>query len=198
MNDFRVEQFATLFPDAQEVLELGSMEGGHSCGLANRPGISTVLALEGRKENIERAEFVKRLLGVENIKFVQANLEEPGVLARFGVFDAVFCCGLLYHLPKPWELLAQIAQVSSGLFLSTHFCQPDKATVNHGGYDGVWYHEGSVQHPLSGLSMQSFWPTLLSLESMLQDVGFAHIEIVHTNEAHENGPILNLAARKEL
>jgi SAM-dependent methyltransferase len=197
VNDPRVEQFRRAFPVARSVLELGSLEGGHTIALARTPGISHVVALEGRAENIGRAQFVVEILKLPNVRFEQVNLEYPGMLASFGVFDAVYCCGLLYHLPRPWELLKQIAHVSGNLFLSTHYTAPQKANVVQDGYSGSWYTEAGAKDPLSGLSMTSFWPTLSCLISMLQGNGFTEVEIIQNDETHQNGPVVTLGARKE-
>ena len=194
MHDARIEQFTRAFPSARSVLELGSLEGGHTIALARQPSVSHVLGLEGRRDNLRRAKFVKRVLGVHNVEFKHVNLEEPHALEGFGTHDAVFCCGLLYHLPRPWELLAQITTVTDNLFLSTHVCMPENASTAREGYEGTWYDEHGIDDPLSGLSNRSFWPTLESLEAMVRDAGFAQVETMRIDEHHPNGPIVELSA----
>jgi ubiquinone/menaquinone biosynthesis C-methylase UbiE len=196
MHDPRVEQFTKLFPEAHNVLELGSLEGGHSLALAKRPRTSRVLALEARIENINRAKLVQRLFSAGNVTFVQANLEQSNIFRDYPNFDAVFCCGLLYHLVRPWELLGQISRVSNGLFLSTHYCLKDRASIMQESYEGIWYKEGGALDPLSGLSQKSFWPTLESLQSMLYNSGFKAVKLVETDEHHQNGPITTITAKK--
>ena len=112
----RIGQFAECFPGASTILELGSLEGGHSVCLAQLPGVSKVVSIEGRTENIERARFVVKLLGLTNVEFVRANLEDFD-LASLGGFDAVFNCGLLYHLPEPWTLLQNVARMTDHMYL---------------------------------------------------------------------------------
>lgn len=97
-NDPRLGLFRRCFPNARCILELGSLEGGHTIGLARQAGVERVLGIEGRKESYERAQLAKQLFAVDNISFVHANLENIR-LVQFGNFDAVYCCGLLYHLP---------------------------------------------------------------------------------------------------
>ena len=199
MKDERiVTQFRRAFPDARKVLELGSFEGGHTFALAKQPGILHVMGLEGRAANLKRAEFAKQMMGIRNVQFVRVNFEEPGVLEKFHGFDAVCCSGVLYHLPRPWELLKQLEKISSRLFLCTHYCTADNATVEQGSYKGVWYEEGGLTDPLSGLSRKSFWPTLASLSAMLEDAGFADIEIINANETAQNGPRVQLVAKKRV
>ena len=120
-NDPRLGLFRGCFPEARRILELGSLEGGHTIGLARLPGIESVLGLEGRAPNLERARLAQELYAVPNIEFQRANLEQTR-LADFGRFDAIYCCGLLYHLPEPWKLIEQFAGVAPGFFLWTHYC----------------------------------------------------------------------------
>src|SRR5204862_8334844 len=101
VGDVRVERFLRFAPKVETILELGSLEGAQSFILAQHPGVKRVVALEGREANLRKARFVQELLEIRNVDFVQANLEDAD-LAAFGKFDAVFCCGLLYHLPQPW------------------------------------------------------------------------------------------------
>ena len=68
-------QFAEAFPGVRRILELGSLEGGHTFALGALAGVDEVVAIEGRTENVERARVVQRALGVDNVKFVVGNLE---------------------------------------------------------------------------------------------------------------------------
>ncbi len=108
MNAWR--SFGVSRPRARRILELGSLEGAHTVQLAARPGVEEVVAIEGRAANIRKAELVTRLLEVRNVRYVEANLETTDLLAQFGRFDAIFCSGLLYHLPEPWKLIEQFPQ----------------------------------------------------------------------------------------
>jgi SAM-dependent methyltransferase len=189
VDDGRIGQFAAAFPEAQSVLELGCLEGAHSFSLAKLA--NRVVAVEGRHENIARAQFVQELLKVENVTFVEADLETVP-LERFGRFDAVFCVGLLYHLPKPWLLLDQLAGVAPNVFLQTHYAEHEEATVD--GMPGRTYREHGRADPLSGLSPESFWLTIPALTERLERSGYA-VEVLEADLSHRNGPIVTLAAR---
>ncbi|HEX5503271.1 MAG TPA: hypothetical protein VFW96_11665, partial [Thermomicrobiales bacterium] len=102
--------------------------------------------------------------------------------------------GLLYHLPRPWELLDRIARASDRLFLSTHYALADEASVTVRGLRGRMYREYGVDDPLSGLSPESFWPTLDSLDAMLRAAGFTSIRVISDDPAFANGPVVGLAA----
>lgn len=193
LHDGRIEQFLQSFPQAKTVLELGSLEGGHSIAIAMRPGVGAVTAIEGRPENIEKARFVQKLYGAPNINFIHANLETFD-LASLGMFDVVFCVGLLYHLPEPWTLLSQISKVSGNLFLWTHYATSSKADLMRNQYRGKIYGEKGLEDPLSGLSIDSFWPMREDLKRMLEWAGFRKIRIIEDNPDHQNGPCITLGA----
>ena len=193
MNDGRISQFFQYFPNVSTILELGALEGGHSFGLANRPVVKRVTAAEGRPSNIRKALFVQGLIGAEKVDLVEANLEDFDLLG-LGTFDAVFCSGLLYHLPEPWKLIERCARVSPNLFMWTHYAGENEAEERVHGFRGKWYGEGGLLDPLSGLSKKSFWPTLGSLISMLTRSGFRTVHLIGNELDHPQGLAVTLAA----
>lgn len=195
MQDGRIDQFFRSFPNARHILELGSLEGGHTCALAMRPGVKRVIGIEGRQSNIERAQFVASVYHIGQVEFQQANLETYD-LSSLGRFDAVFCVGLLYHLPNPWDLIHRISQASDNVFIWTHYAADSKANTIVNGYRGIKYQEFGLSDPLSGMSAESFWPTLNDLKTMLGKDGFNAIQIVDQALDHPHGPGVTLAASK--
>jgi SAM-dependent methyltransferase len=185
-DDERLRDFLDRFAPCR-VLELGCLEGGQTIELALR-GFD-VTAVEGRPENVKRARWICRLLGVD-ADVVNANLERVP-LRELGWFDVVFCAGLLYHLPSPWEMVEQFPAVAPSLFLSTHYAEREEVVVN--GLPGRWYPELGRDDPLSGLSQRSFWPTKYALLDLLRASGYKHVEITR-DWMHPNGPLLNLTA----
>ena len=139
-RDGRLTWFRDHFPQAATILELGSLEGGHSFAMAEWPHVRQVVAVEGRKANLRRARFVQSLLRQEKVQFVRANLESLD-LAGLGRFDAALCMGLLYHLKQPWRLLQRLSQVTRGLLLWTHYCADGQATATRQNYRGRLYRE---------------------------------------------------------
>ena len=195
--DNRLDLFRAQFPKAKRILELGSLEGGHSFAFARSPGVEHVVAIEGRRDNLERAQFIQGLLGEPRVQFIHANLEEFD-LASLGSFDVVVCLGLLYHLPAPWELVQRISRVAPALFLWSHYAEPQRAKTVKNGYRGWIYPEwGFAFEPLSGMSVSSFWPTREEFLRMLADNGFPHQDILEEQPFHPHGPAFTLAARKD-
>ena len=197
LNDRRIDFFFRSFPQTQAVLELAALEGGHSFVLA--PRVRKVVALEGRRRNLAKARFVQECLGVKNVEFIKANLERVR-LADYGQFDAVLCIGILYHLPRPWKLLDQIAQVSRNVLIWTHYVTEEKATESVHGLSGCMISEGGYLNiftptsPLSGLSRWSFWPSRPSLIEMIRRSGFATVKVLEDEPNHQDGPAMSVAA----
>ena len=172
------------------ILELGSHEGSHSLQLAERPEIVRVVGLEGRDDNLARARLVQRAYGATNVEFRRCDLEHFDPVAH-GSFDAIFCAGLLYHLPEPWKLLAQLGDIGRFLFLDTHYSASDEVAV--GRYRGRWYAEGV--DALSGLSERAFWLTFKHLTMQLLETGFV-VRFVRDFEYTINGPRVWILAER--
>ncbi len=62
LEDERIGQFFESFSHVRAILELGSLEGGHTFALARHPGVERVLGIEARAANIARARFAQKLL----------------------------------------------------------------------------------------------------------------------------------------
>jgi hypothetical protein len=193
-GDARIDQFFRFAGEAATILELGSLEGAQTFLLAERSGVRRVFALEGRERNLRKARFVQKLLQVRNVEFAQANLEQAE-LSRFGKFDAVFCCGLLYHLPEPWKLIAQLSAVAPALFIWTQYAAEEEAVDVGHGLRGKIHGEGGPDEPLSGMSATATWLTLASLRSVLKASGYKRIDIIHDDPKHANGPAVTIGAR---
>lgn len=200
-NDVRIKRFYEAFPQASKgrILELGSLEGGHSVVLAKRA--AGLVALEGREENLRRARFIKRLYGLSNVEFGQADLE-TNELSELGEFDAVFCSGLLYHLPEPRALLERVARVSPNLYIATRVTSDEGEDLQvRDGVEGRPYAEGGIAKPLAGLSAEAFWPTLGGLEKLLLECGFTKTRRLTVRSqglaGAERGPMAEIAAWRD-
>jgi Methyltransferase domain len=193
IGDVRVEQFFCFAPNTANILELGALEGAQTFILAERPGVKKVLALEGREANLRKARFVQKCLGVDNAEFAQANLEETD-LTCYGRFDAVFCCGLLYHLPKPWELIQQLPSIARMLFIWTVYAAENEARELPNGMRGKIQIEGGPDEPLSGMSPSSTWLTLDSLVATLTKNGYTSVNVIDNDLSHPNGPAVTIGA----
>jgi hypothetical protein len=194
VGDIRVEQFFRFLPHVGTILELGALEGAHTFVMAERPGVTRVLALEGREFNLRKARFAQELLRIRNAEFAQANVENAN-LAAFGKFDAVFCSGLLYHLPEPWKLIEQLPAIAPALFIWTHYAREEEAAEVAPGLRGKICPEGGSNEPLSGMSATATWLTLESLVTLLKRTGYGNVEVIKDDPIHPNGPAVAIGAK---
>ncbi|OBJ02066.1 hypothetical protein A5624_00380 [Mycobacterium sp. 1482292.6] len=110
----------TVFPGDKSdfrLADVGCLEGGYAVEFA-RMGFQ-VLGIEVRESNVAACNYVKSKTNLPRLEFVQDNALN---IARYGAFDAVFCCGLLYHLDRPKAFLETVSSVTNKLLiLQTHF-----------------------------------------------------------------------------
>ncbi len=180
----------TVFPgdkSALRIADLGCLEGGYTVEFA-RMGFQS-LGLEVRDSNMAACQYVKAHTSLPNLSFVQDTVWNIGA---YGTFDAVFCCGLLYHLDRPKAFLDVLASVTRKLLiLQTHFA-PGPETgraeafslsepAEHEGLQGRWYTEFGPEPTLrereaakwaSWENSRSFWPEREHLLQAIREAGF--------------------------
>jgi SAM-dependent methyltransferase len=101
------------------IADLGCLEGGYTVEFA-RLGLQA-LGIDVRESNIEACRYVQSKVNLPNLDFVRDDVWN---IAAHGSFDAVFCCGLFYHLDKPREFLKVLSPVTKRLLiLQTHFSE---------------------------------------------------------------------------
>jgi trans-aconitate methyltransferase len=194
LNDDRVSRVMEFFPQCPRILELGCLEGGHTVILSRVYPISEIVALDGRPQNIERARLLTSIAGCKRVSFGVEDLEVAG-LTSYGRFDLCVCLGLLYHLLEPWKLLKRLGAQCDAMWIWTTICDEREANATHENYRGRVYNEGPVEHPLSGLRQESFFPTLGSLVQMLRDAGYSDFHVMNV-ETTPNGPSVLMACSK--
>lgn len=178
-----------VFPGNKEnyrIVDLGCLEGGYAVEFA-RMGFNT-LGIEIRDLNIQCCEYVKRNVNLPNLEFVQDDVWN---ISKYGEFDAVFCCGILYHLDKPRKFLRTIAeQTRKLLYIQTCFSTEIESkhpkhslsniTVNES-MKGRWYRE-FPDNPSTEMreksrwssyeNKSSFWINREYLIGLIYDLGF--------------------------
>ncbi len=178
----------TVFPGDKSKLRLadvGCLEGGYAVEFA-RMGFR-VLGIEVRESNIAACRYVKSKTDLPNLEFAWDNALN---IARYGVFDAVFCCGLFYHLDRPKQYLETVSSVTKKLLiLQTHFCLSESEGTNYGlsapseneGLPGRWFTEYGDDDAFSERdsakskswdNYRSFWIQREYLLQAILDVGF--------------------------
>ncbi|MCX4666482.1 methyltransferase domain-containing protein [Streptomyces sp. NBC_01381] len=173
----RAQAFFDVFPDAKQILELGALEGADTVRLACRPGTS-VLAVEGRADNLSRGEFITGLHQLANVEWMCADVETLDFEA-LGTFDAVLCAGLLYHLQEPWRHLREIAKITDRLFISTHYWGGTGTMAGPDGHTVKLVHEEHPEPRTRALTETVLWFDRESLLQAIRDAGFDGMNILH-------------------
>jgi len=174
------------------LLDLGSAEGLQSIEGALH-GFDTV-GVEGRELFMERAEFAKKVFGLENVRFVHGDVRRISETA-LGLFDVTLCLGILYHLDKE-AMLPFFQSVSAMtrhlLIIDTHLANAASvARYKIGEPSNIgqrYFGQTHYEHP-KGLSVmqklarirasldneRSFWFDYPSLCQILVDHGFNYV-----------------------
>jgi tRNA (mo5U34)-methyltransferase len=169
-------------------LDVGCHEGYYSVAAA-RLGTREVLGLDIREENLKRARFVARSLGLANVQFERCNVEQVSP-ERFGKYELTFFLGLLYHVENPMLCLRNMASVTSELcVLETQVVDEVEAIAEWGSrkwsrpYQGILaLIDESAEYDASnrevGSTPLATCPSPRALEVMLKHAGFKRVEFI--------------------
>jgi len=171
----------------KRIVDLGCLEGGYTVEFA-RMGMEA-LGIEVRRSNFAACEYVRAHLALPNLRFVRDDVWN---IKKYGEFDAVFCCGLLYHLDRPLEFLKMISPLCRRLLiLNTHLARETPnpnfslgEMTEHEGVPGRWLHEFDPTSPdldpeeirwSSWSNPRSFWPRQEYILDALRKFGFGMV-----------------------
>jgi len=180
----KIDLFFQSFPNAKRILEIGTLEGLDTFQLAQQNDV-TIVTIEGRKKNLEKAIFLSELYGFNNIEFLHANIEYLD-LNLLGKFDAVVCCGILYHLTKPWTIIENISTITNSLFIWSHYWGSLNDTTFINGYRAKKVITAFPVPDMNALDEYSYWLTFDALRGVLLNNGFTRIRIFNNNCTKEN------------
>ena len=123
---------------------------------------------------------------LSNLNFIQ---DDAFNVEKYGPFDAVFCCGLYYHIDRPKQFLNLLSRVTSKvLILQTHFSTETpndyyrlSELCENEGLPGRWFTEFHNQDEFQNRddvkwaawdNLRSFWVRREYLLQAIHDVGF--------------------------
>lgn len=95
-------------PGDARVLEVGCGTGQMCLYLARADRV--VVGADLTLASLRLAEEARRRFGLERARFVESDLNRPGLKA--GAFDVVYCSGVLHHTPDPRAAFAQVARLA--------------------------------------------------------------------------------------
>jgi SAM-dependent methyltransferase len=178
-----------VYPDGlhgKSIVDIGCLEGGYSTEFARLGMIAT--GIEVRQFHYRNCLRVKAGTDLPNLKFIR---DDAVNIRRCGPFDAVFATGLLYHLDRPAQFLADSAQVRRRvIFLEGHVARAEPTPsirlynlsdmTENEGLRGRWYPEHD-NPPMDQLDLikwaswsnnRSFWIQREYLAQLLKDLEF--------------------------
>lgn len=168
------------------ILDLGCSEGLYAIEFGLHG--AEVVGVEGRAAPLARARFAAETLGLARVRFEQGDAREA-TEARYGRFDVILNCGLLYHLDAPdiFRIFENMAGMCDDLaIVETHYAQSVAERYEHGGHEyfGVSRREhedqadDAVREKREWASLDnsySFWMAKPSLVNALVRSGFSAV-----------------------
>ncbi len=191
--------------DGYGVLELGPLEGAHTCQL-EALGAERITAVESNSEAFLKSLIVKNIAGLNRSTFllgdVSRHLEAPGPR-----YDLIFYCGILYHMLDPLELIRLAAARTDRIFIWTHDFREERRSRRHTSH--------VVEHEGLRLSLHEFayndrgpatfwgrnrdrtrWMELPDLIRVLAHHGLSETTIIADDPNFVNGPAVTVAAQR--
>jgi len=169
-------------PSSTRILDLGCLSGYYTEAFA-RHGFREAVGLEARQVNFEQCEARARRANLPNLRFVK---DDAWNMANYGVFDVIFCGGLLYHLDRPRQFIDLLFRQTGHILILNTQVASDAAVEHfhlspvdwHEKMRGRWAPEPTALHSEADnwsawSNSRSFWPERLYLIQALREAGFS-------------------------
>ena len=99
----------------KRVLDVACNCGGFSVEAA-KLNSEYVLGIDVVDHYIEQANFIKRVLSLEQVEFKVMDINSVDE-STVGMFDVTFCFGILYHLEDPIPVMKRLSSVTKSIML---------------------------------------------------------------------------------
>jgi len=166
----------------KSLLDVGCNAGFYSFE-AKRRGAARVLGVDGQRQHIRQALFVRKVLGLD-LEFRRMNVYELDPRA-IGQFDITLALGLIYHLKHLVLALENLYKVTREmLIIETAIMPPERtpASFTHPlGETQMRLHAlALVENPLAAKEQVFNWflPSVEALEALLRNTGFESSEVI--------------------
>ena len=179
-SDLKWERIVPFISDltGKRVLDVGGGSGYHGFRMVGA-GASTVVVIDPSCLFYHQFMMIRHFLGQMTNKygnypvhFIPVGLEQLPMTEQGGLFDTVFCMGVLYHRASPFECLLQLKhQLKKGgeLVLETLVVDGDENTVL------------VPQERYAMMNNVYFLPSVDALTKWLIKVGFKNVRCVDIN-----------------
>ena len=116
----RLPEFIRNYAPGNSFVDIGCMWGvnGEYAFIAEEAGATVVKAVDVFGPTPEFEE--KKIARNSSVEFILGDASHPDTIERIGVMDVVFCAGVLYHHPSPFDLLVALRRIcNKNLILRT-------------------------------------------------------------------------------
>jgi hypothetical protein len=110
-NYDRLADYIRRYAPGNSFVDIGCMWGvnGEYSFVAEESGATAVMAVDVFGPTPEFK--AKKAARNSSVEFILGDATQPDVIARLGVVDVVFCAGVLYHHPSPFDLLVALRRI---------------------------------------------------------------------------------------
>lgn len=170
----------------KSVLDVGCNAGFYAVE-AKRRGAARVLGVDGQRQHVRQALFVRKALGLD-LEFRRMNVYE---LSRrtAGRFDITLALGLVYHLKHPVLALENLFEVTRELLIVETAIMPPgmtPQTFTHpvGGLDVRLHPLVYVENPPAAKEQVYNWflPSTEALVALLKHTGWREVEVFEVRD----------------
>lgn len=197
----------------KRVLELGPLEAGHT-SMLHEAG-ATVVSIESNSRAFVKCLIVKEVLGLDRCSFLLGDFM-PYLQETDERFDLVVASGVLYHSPDPLGLLESIARVASRVAIWTHYFEPEVVaadpsqtrmfvpeleTVAWHGHEFELHRRNYLESLqwggfCGGPESSALWMEREDLMTVLTELSYPRIDVLHDDLGHPNGACIMLFAER--
>jgi tRNA (mo5U34)-methyltransferase len=192
-----------------ECLDIGCHEGFYALAMARRG--MRVTGMDAREENLRRARFVARAMGMNDIVYREGRVETLSA-DQGRQFDLTLFLGVLYHVEDPMLCLRQVAAVTGEMcIVETQVVDEVEGVAEWGARDWQRPYQGilalidetgefdaGVRE--TGVTPMATCPSPKALRFMLLQAGFRGVERIPPHEGayeqHARGKRVVYAAWK--
>lgn len=165
----------------KSVLDVGC-NGGFYCVEAKRCGARRVMGVDGQRQHVRQALFVRKVLGLE-LEFRRFSVYDLN-LETVGRFDITLALGLVYHLKHLVFALERLHDVTNELLIvETAIIPPEQTPESFvqplGELKQTLHPIFYAQNPPEVKEQVFNWflPSPAALQALLQNVGFDDVSI---------------------
>mgnify|MGYP000013171151 CR=1 FL=1 len=216
-DDGRIYWFAEAIGGVvnKSVLELGSLEAGHTCML-EKLGAASIVAIESNTHAFLKSLIIKELYELKRAHFLCGDFIAFLQQEDTHNYQVCLASGVLYHMQNPVELIALLTRrCLEHLLIWTHYYDEtiisgnpslspkftDSTQSEYEGFQHTLYRQ-EYQAALAwngfcgGNAPSSCWMTRTNIIQCLEHFGFEVQGINFEDPKHPNGPAFALIAKR--